>query len=228
MPPHLQHIPPEDLVNMNDFEGVEPISIDLVYQRADHPENIFGCALYRPGAKFWLHRDFAPIIVQAARHLARHYGAILILKDGLRTVEAQARMLETDIVRANPHWTDGPVTLLSRPGMGAHPRGMAVDVAVMDEKDGIMWDFGTVFDYLSENPAQNPAARDYPHLSDSQKSARQRLDEALMTGASLCAREILPLPAEWWDYRFPPALTALYAPLSDADLPDFMKMTNAP
>ena len=36
-----KQIPAKDLVLMNDYEGIEPVKIDLVYAFADHSENIF-------------------------------------------------------------------------------------------------------------------------------------------------------------------------------------------
>ena len=37
---------------------------------------------------------------------------------------------------------------------------------------------------------------------------------------------LLPLPVEWWDFRLPREVNERYAPLSDADLPLQMRMTD--
>ncbi len=111
------------LVPMNVFAAAgEPVQIDLVYADADHPENIFKTALYHPDAVLSLHCDLARIVLLAARSLHKKHGWVLVLKDGLRTIEAQARMMETEIVRQNPQWLIEP-RMLSSPGQGGHPRG---------------------------------------------------------------------------------------------------------
>jgi len=71
------------------------------------------------------------------------HGWTLIVKDCLRPIEAQAKMVETPIVKANPHWIVEP-RFLSSPGQGGHPRGMAVDLDAINA-DGAPVDFGTCF-----------------------------------------------------------------------------------
>ena len=51
-----------ELKNMHDYVGREPIEIDLVYSMEKHSENHFG-QLYRPEAKLFLHNDLAEIVV---------------------------------------------------------------------------------------------------------------------------------------------------------------------
>ena len=115
---------PRDLVPMDIFPD-EPFVIDLVYARKDHPENIFGTAVYHENARLVLQRDLARITLKVARTLHAKHGWTLVLKDGLRPIEAQAALMETAIVKRNPHWLSEP-RLLSGPGQGAHPRGMAI------------------------------------------------------------------------------------------------------
>lgn len=208
-------IDPRDLVPMDLFAG-EPLAIDLVYADARHPENIFGVAVYHPGARLILHKDLAGIVLLAARVLQAQYGWTLILKDGLRPIEAQAALIETDIVKANPHWLGEP-RLLSGPGMGGHPRGMAVDVSIA----GV--DMGTAFDAMVPE-----SARDYAGFGEAVLENRARLEKAFVESAQKCGAPLLPLPSEWWDFRLPGSHSGKYAALSDADLPPPLKMREKP
>lgn len=213
----------EDLGALEDYVGRYPIKIDLVYAQADHPENMFKTGIYRTDARMLGHRDFVPIILRAALLCHRRTQYVFALKDCLRTCEAQAAMAETPIVKANPHWLEEP-RLLSPPGKGGHPRGMAVDIALVTE-NGDTVDMGTPFDYLSPDRANNPSARAYKNFSAEVLNNRLILEEAMMQAAKDLDKEVLPLPQEWWDFRFLPAHTARYAPVRDADLPADMRMT---
>lgn len=219
----MQRLSSQAFCCMADFQADHPIEIDLVYARANHPENIFGTAIYAPTARLWLHEDLARITLQAARKLYQTQGWILILKDGLRVTEAQAAMAETAIVKANPHWLQQPNRLLSPPGQGGHPRGMAVDVTARDAA-GAAVAFGTAFDHLSPDPQDNPARRDYTDLPDESLANRVLLEQAFCEAAVALDLPLLPLPQEWWDFRLPPEIYNQYAPLSDADLPPEMRL----
>ncbi len=213
---------PSDLVDMTPFAARGVLEIDLAYAK---PHNaLFGQAIYRPDARLWLHRDLAQIVVHAAVYCASRHNARFILFDGLRTVEAQAVMLETERVRANPQWLQEP-RLLSPPGAGGHPRAMAVDIGLMDADGGLL-DMGTAFDFLAQNPHpdHNPAHRAFPRLSAQAAKNRAILDDCMSKAAILSGKDIFPLPQEWWDFRFPVALYESFEPLSDHDLPDAMKM----
>lgn len=224
-----QEIPPADLVPMDIFASDFPLRTDIVYADAAHPDNVFGAAVYRPGARLWLHRDFAAIVLLASRICHAASGAVFILKDGLRTVEAQQALKETPLVRANPWWSaDGPNRLLAPPGKGAHPRGMAVDVVLEDEKTGRILDMGTSFDYLTTDPAHNPAARACTNFTPHILANRKLLEDSFVQAAKTLNRPLLPLPAEWWDFRFPPSVYDGFAPLSDSTLPPSMRMTATP
>ncbi|PZO85758.1 MAG: D-Ala-D-Ala dipeptidase [Micavibrio aeruginosavorus] len=205
------------LIPMDIFPG-EPFLIDIVYADKNHPHNIFGCALYHESARLILQRDMARIILLCARALRETHGWTLVLKDGLRPVEAQARMAETNIVKENPHWLEGPRRMLSSPGVGAHPRGMAIDVSVID-RDNNPVDMGTVFDEMTEQ-----SARDYTGFSALVLENRRILQTAFTDSAAKLDLPMLPLPSEWWDFRFPSDYTRGFAPLSDADLPDDLKI----
>lgn len=220
-----QKIPPHDLIDMGAWAARDgmPLRTDLPYARADHPENIFGHALYRADAKLWLHRDLATIVADAARMAHAERGWFFILKDGLRPVEAQTAMAQTPIVCANPHWLAPETRLLSPPGVGGHPRAMAVDITVCDAI-GDLVDMGTSFDYLTTDPAINPAARSYTNLPAKVLDNRKFLEHCMVDAATNAGKPLLPLPSEWWDFRFPKTYIDDYLPIYDRDLPDTMKM----
>lgn len=217
------------LIPMDLFAGFAPVRIDLVYANPVHARNIFARALYHPQARLWLHDDLAAIVLRAAAHLHRHYGWITVLKDGLRTVEAQEMMQETDIVKANPHWSGAAVEkrLLSSPGNGAHPRAMAIDVGFID-KNGRDVDMGTPFDFFTSDPNNNPAARAYTNFPDAVLDRRRIAEDAFTSAAATFNLPLVPLASEWWDYRFPADLYNLFPALHDADLPEWMRMTGRP
>ena len=54
---------------------------------------------------------------------------------------------------------------------------------------------------------------------------RQFLEDAFTTSADALDFDFLPLPSEWWDFRFPPEIYEQYQPLSDQDLTPQMQMT---
>lgn len=216
-------IQPHDLVAMDDLADSVPLRVDLVYADAAHPENVFTQALYRSDAKLWLHRDFAGIVTLAARRCFNEQGLIFVLKDGLRPVEAQEAMQNTAIVRANPHWLAEGTRLLALPGKGGHPRGMAIDL-IIAHPDGAALDMGTPFDHLTRDPRDNPAQRGYRGLSAEAVRNRGLLEDFMMAAARDLNRPLLPLPAEWWDFRFPASYSERYAPIHDRDLPAGMKV----
>ena len=214
-----QIIPASDLVDMSDQANIQ---INLAYAH-DAPPNIFG-KIYRDDARLWLHKLLAEIVQRAAGFAARD-GFSLLLYDGLRTCDAQAAMGESAIVKANPGWMEEP-RLLSPAGGGAHPRGMAIDLTLIDDAGAIL-DMGTDFDFLAENsaPEHNPAHRQHPYLSDQVRANRARLDSYMMRASEETGTPLLLLPQEWWDFRLPAEIYEAYAPLSDSDLPDHMRMT---
>lgn len=214
-----QKIDPANLVSLDIFEESEPIKIDLVYAQANHSRNIFGEALYHSNARLWAHRDLAAITLLTARTLKQKYNWVLEIQDCLRTIDAQSAMQETDIVKAHPEWMEEP-RLLAPPGKGGHPFGMAIDVGPLDQ-NGNKVDMGTPFDHMDEKSARNYKEFDQEILDN-----RQKLETAFMQSAKALEFPFLPLPAEWWDFRFPPDYTAQFEPLSDQNLPPQMQMTN--
>ena len=216
-------ISPHDLVPMDLFADGQSLAIDLIYQKNEAP-NIFG-VVYRKDAKLWLHKDLARIVVLAAQMIHEKTGLRCILYDGLRTVEAQALMGQSPIVQKNPHWLEEPGRLLSPPGAGAHPRGMAIDMS-LQTADGYNVDMGTTFDFLAENASaeSNPAHRDHPYISAEARKNRIILTEAMIGAAAQLEIPLAPLPQEWWDFRLPADVYNQYAPLSDAELPPQMRL----
>lgn len=208
---------PHELVPMDLFTAQEPLRIDLVYINKNHPDNTFKTALYHEGARLFLHRDLARIVVETARKLHEKHRYFLILKDGLRTMEAQQAMGETAIVKANPHWLGD---MVSRAGIGAHPRAMAIDVALADDK-GDDIDMGTAFDTMTPQ-----SARSYGGFSAGVQQNRKLLEDAFVEGAAKFDLPMLPLPSEWWDFRFPRSHYERWAPLSDHDLPPEFRMAS--
>ncbi len=221
----MEQISPASLIPMDLFIEDEPIVLDLVYAEANHPRNIFKAQIYQSDARFWTHKDLGAVTLLVARILNDQFGYTLELKDSLRTVEAQTAMQVTAIVKANPHWcVEGPDRLLSPPGQGAHPRGMAMDVCVID-KNNIEVDMGTPFDYLTEDPNDNPAARGYKNFPPEIIENRKHLDDAFDLAGKRLGLEILPISSEWWDFRFTTNHTKRYEPLRDRNLPPQMQMT---
>jgi D-alanyl-D-alanine dipeptidase len=224
----MKTIAPGDLVVLDEFVGRKPLRVDTVYAKAGHPDNMFGAAIYRPDARMLCHFQMAPLIVRAAELLHAETGHYLECKDCLRPLEAQQKIIDSAIVRAHPQWLEEP-RLFSPPGRGGHPRGMAIDVVIVDG-NGEELDMGTRFDYLTPDKSVNPAARDYIDFGrgDAYNALvvenRALLTRVMMRAAEETGRTLWPLPQEWWDFRFPNDYTAEYAPVRDADLPPSLRM----
>ena len=216
----MKQLTPQDFVEVTSRSGRVPVMIDLVYTAADHPRNIFKKAIYKPNARLWMHRNLAAVTLRAAEICYEQSGYIFEIKDSLRPIEAQQAMIETDIVKANPHWI-GP--LLAKPGEGGHPRGMAVDIVLRD-KEGAMVEMGTEFDHFDEDPTKNPADRRFTDLPTDVLKNRKLLENSMVQAGQALGHEILPLPTEWWDFRFAKSVTDKWAPLSDHDLPENMRL----
>lgn len=206
---------------MNACEN-EALRVDLAYARNDNL--LFGERIYRADAGLWLHKNLAAVVLEAARRCFRDHKCSFVLHDGLRTVEAQDKMLRTARVIKNPQWLAEP-GLLSKPGAGGHPRAMAVDVSLVDE-NGQALDMGTPFDFLSDDPGplRNPAHRQHTKLSRDAVRNRGFLTNAMMGAAESLNVALLPLPQEWWDFRLPKEIYEQYAPLSENDLPEEMRL----
>lgn len=202
-----------------------PVRIDLAYAQDDNL--LFGERIYRSNARLFLHDALAQVVRDAAIACHDLTGHWFVLHDGLRTVEAQEKMLRTQKVRQNPHWLEPP-RLLSAPGQGGHPRGMAIDISLQTETGEIL-DMGTAFDFLAENasPLHNPAHRDYAGLKPLHRKNRNILTWAMVQAAARLNIPLLPLPQEWWDFRLSPDMYECYAPLSETDLPPAMRLLDS-
>ena len=218
----LKKIEIDDLVCMNDKEDAYGFRIDLAYAKDNNL--LFGERIYRPEAELYLHKDLAEIVCRAASDCLKTHGLRFLLYDGLRTTDAQKRIMQTRRVQENPHWLQEP-RLLSPPGTGGHPRGMAIDIG-LETLDGVLLDMGTPFDYLAENSdeAHNPAHRNYAWHTHEILENRGKLDKSLLKSAESLKRPLVLLPQEWWDFRLPAEIYNQYAPLSDTDLPPSMQL----
>lgn len=221
----------EHMVSMTALSQEEPFNVHLAYARDDNL--LFGERIYAPHAQLWLFKPLADVVVTAARLCAGRSDARFVLYDGLRTVDAQAAMLKTRRVKDNPHWlgdlglgdpAQGKSPLLSRPGTGGHPRGMAIDIGLAGA-DGTLLDMGCPFDYLADDPApeHNPAHRDYQGLSDEVRKNRALLDGCMAEASAKQLLTVEPLAQEWWDFRLPRSFYKDFPPLSEADLPAYMR-----
>ena len=195
------------------FAGDAPFSIDLVYAQAGHPHNHFP-GLYHPQARLLVHRLLLPTILCAAR-LAQRANVTLQVLDCFRPVEAQETMAQHGYLPE----------LIMPPGTGAHPRGLAVDVQLLDAA-GQLLDMGTPFDFFTDDLANNPAARDWPDLTPEQRANRRLLDDIMREASD--DFDLIGLPQEWWDYRAPRHVYEQYAPMREADLPPALRMTRDP
>ncbi|HEY8963352.1 MAG TPA: M15 family metallopeptidase [Alphaproteobacteria bacterium] len=212
----MKQIDPASLIDVQDLADDNGIAMKSLPVYAGN-DNFLGEAIYRPNTRILLHKDLANIVVAAADRMYRMRGMRFILTDGLRTIEAQERMLRAQKTLENPQWLEQQ--MLSKPGHGGHPRGMAVDI-MLEHKDGRPVNMGTALDDMS--PA---SARDYQDLPKDVLDSRKFLELFMREEAEKQNQKILPLPSEWWDFRLLPEVYEQYAPLSDDDLPDFMRMS---
>ena len=211
----METINPQELTCMDEFAKSANIRIELAYARDDNL--LFGERIYREDAQLWLHNDLARIVLEAAKIL-QEQGFRLILYDGLRTTTAQEKMLETQRVKDNPHWLEEP-RMLSPPGAGAHPRGMAIDCS-LETMDGVLLDMATPFDDLSPKAHRNAEG-----ISEAARKNRLVLENAMLKAAQNLDLPLTALLQEWWDFRFPPEIYERYAAFSDPGLPQQMRMT---
>lgn len=203
----MEKISADDLLRLVDYQTDAPFEIDLVYAQAEHPDNHFP-NLYRPEAQLFVHRLLLPVLLEAARMAQARHGWTLCFLDCFRSIEAQEKMAKYGF---NPD-------LVMLPGRGGHPRGMAVDVTVK----GI--NFGTPFDFFTDDLSQNPAARHWQHAPEIMQN-RAWLDACMFDAAAANNLPFQGFAEEWWDYRVPRDFFEKFAPVSEADLPASHKLT---
>ncbi len=222
---YIKTIKIEDLVCMDDYADTYHYAVDLAYARADNI--LFREQVYKSDAKLWLHKDLAEIVFEAAQTCYEEHGMRFVLYDGLRTIEAQESMSQTQRVRDNPSWLEPP-RMVSRPGKGGHPRGMAIDVGLMAD-DGSLLNMGCAFDTISEHTdeVRNLAHRKHAHTDDILAN-REILNQSLLNAAKNQDKSLHMLRAEWWDFRLPLSVYREYQPVSEADLPEHMKLIENP
>lgn len=216
----LKTIYPDDLVCMNDYAEQYHFTVDLAYAKADNL--LFQEQLYHKNAKLWLYKDLAHIVLKAALLCCQRHAHHFVLYDGLRPVNLQRAMAKTQRARENPHWITE--NLLSEPGKGGHPRGMAIDIGLLDQ-NGQTVDMGAPFDYLADHadPQRNPAHRNYKH-NQLITHHREMADSCMLDAAAEFKTDLTLLPQEWWDFRLNAAFINQYKPLHDDDLPSHMRM----
>jgi D-alanyl-D-alanine dipeptidase len=219
----MKQLKATDFIPLNIFEDRFPIRTNLVYAKPDHPDNHFS-GLYHENAQFlWAHKGIVPVILLASLVCKSTRGWALQINDCLRPVEAQKKMADYGY---DP-------SLVSLPGSGAHPRGMAIDMEPVNAS-GLSVEMGTSFDYFAESLDHNPAARDFTGFQRSADEIagiltnRKNLDTAVQISANAFKQTIFPLPQEWWDFRFEESVWSQYQPVSEKDLPSYMHLVSAP
>ena len=168
--------------------------LDVRYATAD---NLTGKPIYtRPVA---LLRSEARAGLLAAVARARVLGLQIKLFDAFRPLDAQWVFW-----RAMP---DSRYVADPRNDSGFHPRGVAVDLTLVDRATGVTLDMGTGFDEMTLQSAQD--ALDLP--------AEAIRNRALLLG-TMAATGWEHIASEWWHYQLPglAALPLLWA----RDVPD--------
>jgi D-alanyl-D-alanine dipeptidase len=179
------------LLTVNEDDG---FVLDIRYATAD---NLTGAPIYtRPVA---LLRPEAHALLLAANARAAVLGLQIKLFDAFRPVEAQWALWRA---LPDPRFVSDPAA-----NCGLHPRGVAVDVTLVERASGAELDMGTGFDDMTAL-----AAQDYLDLPP--EVIRNR---ALLLG-TMAATGWEHIASEWWHYQAPgfAGLPSLRA----ADVPD--------
>lgn len=129
------------------------LEIEIPYSNPAYKLNNFGY-VYKRNIQVCLHKDLAKVVIDASRIAFEEYNWKLKIMDGLRTVEAQKNML---IAKEKNNWSDN---LVSSPGTGAHPRGMAVDIVPIDAKTNDYINMGSVYDEFNDKSSRT--YKDFP------------------------------------------------------------------
>jgi D-alanyl-D-alanine dipeptidase len=168
--------------------------LDIRYATAD---NLTGAPIYtRPVA---LLRPEAHAMLLAAARRAAVLGLRIKVFDAFRPVEAQWALWHA---LPDPRFVSDPAA-----GRGLHPRGIAVDLTLVDGATSVELDMGTGFDAMTPLSAQD--AIDLP--------AEVIRHRALLLG-TMAAVGWEHIQSEWWHYQVP-GLTGLPS-LHAADVPD--------
>lgn len=186
----------------------EQFDLEVIYADNKHSNNIFinkhQQAPYIKEADFIVSEPIAKILFHSSKFIPQ--GFKMRLYDCLRPIEAQKFMKTFKDSLNIDH------NMLSDPGMGGHPRGMAIDCALVPinaNYDVCPVDYGTEFDNLEFMLFDDGSKMAYAHrnnlktISFIAKQNRLRL-EVIMQKSALAAKvPLMPLPQEWWDFRLP-------------------------
>lgn len=184
------------------------VDIELVYSNPKHPYNIFvdnfQKTAYIKNADFVVSSPIASILYHAQEFIPQNM--TMRIYDCLRPVEAQSFMKQFKDTLNIDH------NMLSDPGMGGHPRAMAIDCALVPINAPYAvcsTDYGTAFDDLNFIILDDGSKIAQAHrnnlkfVSFNAKHNRLHL-EVIMQKAALAAKiPLMPLPQEWWDFRLP-------------------------
>ncbi|WP_298966955.1 hypothetical protein [uncultured Roseibium sp.] len=180
--------------------------------------------LYHPETRIiWAHKTLASITLLAAKICSAFFKWRLRVVDCLRPIEAQLRMADYGY----------PTQLVSLPGTGGHPRGMAIDI-IPEQQSLAGWvqvDMGVIFDHFCAAPhlalianGENHGSREHTRFDGPQKRSldvylnRSKLEFAVQRAANALDQSIWALPEEWWDFRLYPEIFERYNAISEADL----------
>jgi len=164
------------LLRVNESDG---FVLDIRYATAD---NLTGAPIYtRPVA---LLRPEAHALLLAAGARAAVLGLQIKVFDAFRPVEAQWALWRA---LPDPRFVSDPAA-----DRGLHPRGIAVDVTLVERAGGAELDMGTGFDDMTSASAQD--CLDLPP-----EVIRNR---ALLLGI-MAAVGWEPIASEWWHYQVP-------------------------
>ena len=180
-------------VTLLEVAGGDGVVTDLRYATAD---NLTGRAIYaRPVA---LLRPEAHAMLMAAAGRAAVLGLRLRVFDAFRPMEAQWALWRA---LPDPRFVADPAR-----ETGLHPRGVAVDLTLMDPASGRDLDMGTGFDAMVPQSA-------HAALDLTAEAVRNR---ALLLG-TMAAAGWEHIASEWWHYQVPggAGLPSLWA----ADVP---------
>lgn len=195
--PPVVHVEPDDQDFVRICEYIPTAKVELAYATAD---NFTGCRIY----------DFTDAYLRygTVKKLKRVSGELesnglgLIIWDGFRPVEAQAKLWE---VCPDPAFVSHPVT-----GSRSHSRGNTVDISLYDLTTGDPVLVPTEYDDFTPL-----ADRDYTDCSE-EAAANADLLEKIMIRCGFT-----PYVAEWWhftdtddypvDFGFHPAITGTWS-----------------
>jgi D-alanyl-D-alanine dipeptidase len=214
----------QDLI---DLRPTDHLWLKTAYADPQFAYNYFA-QVYHPNAKLWVQKQFADILYKAAEISWNRFGWKWVILDALRPTEAQGHMYaicERDFCHAAARMNKIPSDLVAPSGRGAHPRGWAVDLAPITER-GELIDFGGHFDQFWRPFSLRAREFQSPFSTDAEILKRRDDLENLMQEVGRAYNQPLSckISDEWWDFRPVPDYYNGFAPLSNNDLPDYMRM----